>query len=294
MNRNRMATVLVGVVAGCTPRPTPPENRPEPEPQAVVDESDSADAEANPPGQSKLKGEEVSYEGGGKTLKGFVVYDESVEGPRPGVIVVHEWWGHNDYSRNRARQLAEMGYTALALDLYGDGKRADHPDDAMKFAQQVMSDQEIAAQRFRAAMELLVQHPTTDPDRISAIGYCFGGSVVLEMARRGMDLDVVGAFHAGALQTSTEMKKGAFDGKILVANGGEDRIVTPEAIEAFKQEMDGAEVDYTFISYPGALHGFTNPQATALGKKFDRPLAYDEEADQKSWAELTAMLDQAY
>lgn len=240
--------------------------------------------------QAEIVGKEVTYRAGETTLKGYIAYDDSIIGKRPGVLVVHEWWGHNEYSRIRAEMLAEEGYTALALDMYGDGKQAGHPDEASKFAAHVRSNMPQAEARFRAAMELLKSHNTVDPEQIAAIGYCFGGGVVLEMARRGLDLDGVASFH-GSLGTSEPAKKGEVKADVLVLNGADDPFVKAEQITAFKQEMERAKVDYTFINYAGAKHSFTNPQADRLGKKFDLPLAYNEQVDKQSWQALMGFLD---
>ena len=243
--------------------------------------------------QAEVVGEEVNYRSGDTSLKGYLAYDASIEGKRPGILVVHEWWGHNEYTRIRAEMLAEEGYTALALDMYGDGKQANHPDDAGKFAAQVRNNMPQAEARFRAAMELLKAHDTVDPNQIAAIGYCFGGGIVLEMARRGVDLDGVASFH-GSLGTSEPAKKGKVKADILVMNGADDPFVKAEQITAFKREMEQAEVDYTFINYAGAKHAFTNPQADRMGKKFDMPLAYNEQADKQSWQALLRFLDSLF
>ena len=221
----------------------------------------------------------------GTIMKGFLVYDGSVEGKRPGVIVVHEWWGHNEYARNRARMLAELGYTALAVDMYGDGKQANHPDEAGKFAMEVFQNIEIAKERFNAGLILLKEQPSTDPEHIAAIGYCFGGGVVLHMVRFGADLNGVVSFH-GSIQTQSPAKSNEVKAKILVCNGANDSFITAEQIEAFKKEMDDAGVDYKFINYPDALHSFTNPAADSLGKKFSLPLAYNKKADEQSWTDM--------
>ena len=147
------------------------------------------------PLKASIKTEEVSYSEGGTTLKGFLAWDDAISGKRPGVLVVHEWWGLNDYARSRAKQLAELGYTALAVDMYGDGKVADHPKDAGAFAASVMKDPQVALARFRAALKALKEQPTVDPEKIAAIGYCMGGAIVLNAARQGMDLDAVASFH---------------------------------------------------------------------------------------------------
>jgi dienelactone hydrolase len=243
--------------------------------------------------QAAVVGEEVDYRSGDTVLKGYIAYDDSIRGKRPGVLVVHEWWGHNDYARHRARLLAELGYTALAVDMYGDGKQADHPDDAGKFASAVRNNMPEAEARFRAAMSLLQRHRTVDAERIAAIGYCFGGGIVLEMARRGLDLDAVVSFH-GSLGTGEPAQRGRVKGRVLVLNGGADPFVSDEQITAFKQEMTQAGVDYRFISYPGAKHAFTNPGADRFGERFGMPLAYHAEADSLSWAEMRRFLQQVF
>ncbi len=240
-----------------------------------------------------IRGEEVSYQVGDTTLTGYLAFDANQRGQRPGVIVVHEWWGHNDYVRTRAHMLASMGYTAFALDMYGDGKQAAHPDDAQKFMMEVMSNAEMAQQRFVAAREILEQHETTYPDKTAAIGYCFGGAVVLQMARNGLDLNGVASFH-GNLATESPAMEGQVVAKILVMHGADDPFVPEEQVKAFQMEMEGAAADFEFIAYPGAVHAFTNPGATAMGEKFSLPLAYDEEADTKSWTRLEAFLKEIF
>jgi dienelactone hydrolase len=235
--------------------------------------------------QGAIKTEEIEYKDGDTVMKGYIAYDDSISGKRPGILVVHEWWGHNEYARKRARMLAELGYTAFALDMYGDGKTADHPDDAGKFAGEVRKNMDVAASRFGVAMKLLQDHKTTDPEKIGAIGYCFGGGIVLEMARRGADLDGVVSFH-GSLGTKNPAWKGKFKAKVLVAHGADDPFVPQEQVDAFKKEMDKAGVDYEIIVYKGAKHSFTNPEADKFGKKFDLPLAYNEKADKQSWEDM--------
>jgi Dienelactone hydrolase and related enzymes len=239
--------------------------------------------------QAAVVGEEVSYRAGATVMKGYLAYDDAVKGRRPAVLVVHEWWGHNDYARMRARMLAAMGYTALAVDMYGDGKTADHPEDAGKFAAAVNSDMEQRRARFLAAKAVLEQHPTVAADATAAIGYCFGGGVVLAMARDGVDLKGVASFH-GAIATKKLAAPGKVKARVLVLNGAADPMVTEQQIEVFHQEMSAAGVDYRFVNYAGARHAFTNPDADILGQRFGIPLAYDAEADAKSWTELETFL----
>jgi dienelactone hydrolase len=224
-----------------------------------------------------IRGEEVAYESGGVQLNGYLAYDAAQSGERPGVLVVHEWWGHNNYARQRARMLAEMGYTALAVDMYGDGKFAEHPEDAQKFMMEVMSQLDVGVERFRAARGMLEGHSTTDDSRTAAIGYLAG----------------VASFH-GNLASQVEAEPGSIQAKVLVLNGADDPFVSAESIEAFKGEMEGLGADMTFINYTGAVHSFTNPGATALGEQFEMPLAYQREADEESWAELDAFLAEIF
>ena len=237
----------------------------------------------------KIKGKTVEYTSQGVTFKGHLAYDENLKGKRPGILVVHEWWGLNDYARKRAQMLAELGYTALAVDMYGDGKTAMHPDDAGKFSSELMKNFDVAKARFLTAMDFLKQQPTVDPTKIAAIGYCFGGGVVLNMARQGADMKGVVSFH-GSLSAVKPAEPGMVKAKALVLHGADDKFIKPEQIEAFKKEMSEAGVDYTFISYPGAVHNFTSPDADALGKKFGLPLAYNADADKNSWDELKMFL----
>ena len=243
--------------------------------------------------QAKVVGKEVSYSGGGVTMRGYIAYDTASKGKRPGVLVVHEWWGHNDYARRRARMLAGLGYVALALDMYGDGKQAAHPDDAQKFSSAVRQNMDQAEQRFLAAMNLLKKNPRVDSKRIAAIGYCFGGGIVLEMARRGLDLKGVASFH-GSLATDHLAEPGKVKASILVLNGLADPFTSEKQLYTFNEEMAAAGVDYQVISYVDAKHAFTNPDADRLGQEFGLPLAYNAEADKLSWAELEKFLKRVF
>lgn len=243
--------------------------------------------------QAKVVGKEVSYKEGGTTLKGYVAYDDKIKGKRPGVLVVHEWWGHNAYARKRADMLAEMGYTALAVDMYGDGKSANHPDDAKKFMMAVTSNIDTLKARFEAGMKTLKAQKTVDAKRIAALGYCFGGGTVLGMARLGADLKGVISYH-GSLGTQTPAELGKVKARIAVFTGAEDPMIPPTQIEAFKQEMDQAGVNYKVTVYPGAKHSFTNPDADQYGQQFNMPLAYNAEADKDSWAQTGVFLKEIF
>ena len=229
-----------------------------------------------------VKSEDISYKEGKTVLKGYLAYDDAIKGKRPGVLVVHEWWGHNDYARKRARMLARLGYTALAVDMYGDGKTANHPEDAKKFSNAVGSNLPLAKARFLAALKVLQGHNTVATDKTAAIGYCFGGGMVLQMARQGIDLDGVVSFH-GSVATKTPAQPGKVKAKILVFNGANDSFVSPQQIAAFNQEMSAAGVTYSFVNLGGAKHSFTNPEADEFARKFKMPIAYNKAADDKSW-----------
>ena len=228
---------------------------------------------------------EVEYTQDGTKLHGFLAWDDAVKGKRPGVLVVHEWWGMNEHSRHQARRLAQAGFVGFALDMYGDGKVATHPQDAQAFSAEATKDPAVVAARFNAAREQLVSDPHVDPKRIGAIGYCFGGGVVLGMARSGADLGAVATFH-GALGTDHPAEPGKVHAPILVMTGADDPFVPPDQVAAFEKEMKVAGATFRVIRYPGAKHSFTNPDAAKYGME---QLAYNAEADKKSWAAMVSM-----
>lgn len=234
---------------------------------------------------AKVIGKAVEYKAGDVTLKGYLTYDTNAKSKRPGIIVVHEWWGLTDYPKKRANMLAKLGYVALAADMFGDGKTADNPSDAQKLAGGSMKDPAMLEAKFMAALDYLKHDEHVDSSHIAAIGYCYGGGVVLNMARAGVDLNGVVSFH-GSLGAVIPAKKGNIKAKILVCSGAADKFVTPNDIDAFKKEMSDASADMTYIAYKDALHAFSNPEATALGKKFNIPIAYNEAADKGSWWEM--------
>jgi dienelactone hydrolase len=192
--------------------------------------------------------------------------------------------GHNAYAKKRAEMLAKLGYTAFALDMYGAGKVADHPEDAKKFMEATLADMKVAEARFNAAFKLIQLQPTVYASKIAAIGYCFGGGMVLHMAKVNPELAGVVSYH-GALGISANTNAVAtpVKTKIFVFNGADDPFITKDQIAAFKQDMTTIGADYEFIDYPGVKHGFTNPEAETFAKKFDMPLKYDEKADKDSW-----------
>jgi len=240
-----------------------------------------------------VHGKEVSYKANGTTLKGYVAYDDAIKGKRPAVLVVHEWWGHNEYARKRARMLAKLGYTALAVDMYGNGKQAHHPDEAGKFATEVSKNMPMAKARFEAGMNLLRKEKTVDAGKMAAIGYCFGGGVVLNMARQGEDLKGVVSFH-GSLGTDSPAQPGMIKARIISFSGEADPMIGADSVAGFKKEMDHAGANYRVVTYPGAQHAFTNPDADKLGKKFKLPLAYNAAADKDSWQQATVFLREVF
>lgn len=236
---------------------------------------------------------EIPYQSAdGSTLIGYYAWDDAIEGPRPAVVVVHEWWGLNDYAKRRARDLAALGYSALAIDMYGQGRNTEHPEDAKAFAQAASADAAVARGRFLAGLELLKQQPQSDAGKLAAIGYCFGGRVVLDMARQGVALAGVVSFH-GALRTTTPATPGSVKARVLVAHGAADSFISAEDIATFKQEMQQAGVDYRFHSYPDAKHSFTNPDAGSHATH-GLDVAYNRDADQHSWADMQAFFRELF
>lgn len=233
---------------------------------------------------------EVAYTHDGKTYKGHLVWDDATPGKRPGVLVLHEWWGLDDYARKRAEQLAGMGYVAFAADLYGDGKVAKHPDDAKKMASEVRANVESWRGRAAAALDVLKKDERVDPSKLAAIGYCFGGSTALQLAYGGADLDAVVTFHAG-LPTPTPEQAKAVKARVLICHGADDKFVPEESIRKLKEALDAASVKFRVESYPGAVHSFTVPGASP--DKLSGT-AYHAEADKKSWASMKAWFDEVF
>jgi dienelactone hydrolase len=231
-----------------------------------------------------LKEESVSYTSEGITMKGFVVYDDNIKGKRPAVLVVHEWWGLNDYAKMRARKLAELGYIAMAVDMFGDGKVANNPTEAQEMTKPFYGNPQLSKSRFEAAFKKIKEFSQTDANNVLAIGYCFGGSVVLNAAKLGLDLKGVVSFHGGL--AGVPAKKELLKAKILVCHGGADKFASDKDINNFKHELDSIGADYTFKVYANATHAFTNPDATANGKKFNMPIEYNADADRDSWNDM--------
>ena len=233
----------------------------------------------------------VSYEVNGKTYDGYVTFDSSEKGKRPAILVVPEWWGLTDYPRSRARQLAELGYIAMAVDMYGDGKTAEDPKTAQELATPYYKDPTLSKTVLDVAMNVLRKYPQTDTSKMAAIGYCYGGFVVLNAAKLGIDLKGIVSFHGGLGGVPVDKK--LIKAKILICHGADDQFTNAE-VPAFKKSMDSAGVDYTFISYPGATHAFSNPAATAKGIKYHMPIAYNAAADSASWSDMKAFFKKIF
>ncbi|MGK2953170.1 MAG: dienelactone hydrolase family protein [Thiobacillus sp.] len=234
-------------------------------------------------------GKDVTYKAGDTAMKGYLAYDDAVKGKRAGVLVVPEWWGANDYAKKRARMLASEGYVALVVDMYGNGQIADNPKDAGALAGSVNKNPPLAYARVDAARSFLDRQPNVKKGQTAALGYCFGGGVVLNMARAGMPLKSVVSYH-GVLASDLSPKPGEIKAKIRVFHGEADPIVPPVQVDAFKTEMANAEADYMLVAYPGVKHTFTNREADSYAAQFGLPLKYDNEADTDSWTRTLEFL----
>lgn len=242
------------------------------------------------PASAEVQARTVEYRHGDAALEGYLAHDDAVKGRRPGVLVVHEWKGLNEYAQRRARQLAELGYVAFAADMYGKGIRAQDHVEAGKLSGIYRSDRALMRSRAMAALDVLASQPQADPARLAAIGYCFGGTTVLELARAGADLLAVASFH-GALETPMPAEPGIVKAKVLILHGAADGFVPPEQVAKFRQEMDEARAEYRVIEYPGAVHSFTVAEA---GDDPSQGMAYNAEADQASWNEMRALLAEVF
>lgn len=236
------------------------------------------------PATPQLKEENGSYFQNNTNLKSYIVYDSSTDKKRPAVLVVHEWWGMTDYPKMRARKLAELGYVAMAVDMYGGGTTVDNPTDAQNMAMPFYQDPKMAKNRLEIFIHALKHYSQVDTSKIAAIGYCFGGGVLLNTARLGEDLKGVVSFHGSLI--GTPLNKNLLKANILVCHGADDKFVLQPEVETFKRQMDSIGADYTFKQYAGATHAFSNPAATAMGQKFNIPIAYNAAADSASWNDM--------
>ncbi len=235
----------------------------------------------------------IEYAVGDATHQGYLAYDDEIAGARPGIIVVHEWWGLNDYIARRAHMLAELGYIALAVDMYGGGSIAQDTDQAGVLMTGVLNDMDTGTAALKAGYELLLSQPGVDPQRTAAIGYCFGGAMVLHMARIGMPLAAIASFH-GALGSFHTAEPGSIKPKILVNHGAADSMVTMDDLEGFKQEMEAAQADFEVLLLADAKHGFSNPEADVKAEKYGIDVGYQQQADEKSWEALQALFNKVF
>jgi dienelactone hydrolase len=233
--------------------------------------------------RAEIKGSAVEYKAGDVLCEGWHAYDSSKEGKRPAVLIIHQWTGVSDNEKMRARMLAELGYNVFAADIYGKGVRPQ-PPDAAKEAGKYKGDRALYRERLKAALEVLKKDERTDASKIAAIGYCFGGTGVLELVRSGADVEGVVSFHGG-LGTPTPADAKNIKAEVLVCHGADDPFVPAAEVEAFHKEMKDAGVKYEFIAYPGAVHSFTQKGA---GNDNSKGSAYNAEADVKSWDAMKA------
>jgi dienelactone hydrolase len=239
---------------------------------------------------AKVVTQSVDYLHGDVKLQGYLAFDDSIAGKMPGVLIVHEWWGLNDYARGRAEELARMGYMAFALDMYGKGKSTEHPEEASAWMKMVNSNVEQWQQRATAGLDVLKKQPKVDTSRIAAIGYCFGGATVQVLAYGGADLKGVVSFHGSLIPPNAE-QAGRTRAKILICHGAQDPMNTPDSMTAYVNAMNAASIDWQLIAYGGTRHSFTNPGADKRGMD---ALAYNPSADHRSWQHMIAFFDELF
>lgn len=240
--------------------------------------------------KAEVKNKTISYSHDGTTLKGYLAWDDAVSGKRPAVMVVHEWWGLNDYARKRVDQLAKLGYVAFACDMYGEGKVTEHPNEAGKMAGEVRKNMEAWLGRARAGLKILTDHELVDTKKVAAIGYCFGGSTVLQMAYNGLDLSAVVSFH-GALPVPTAEQAKAIKARVMICHGALDNFIPEETIAKVRTALETAKADYQLNYYGGAKHSFTVPDADS--KKIDG-ISYQKQADERSWQDMRRLFNEVF
>ncbi|MBC7937989.1 MAG: dienelactone hydrolase family protein [Rhizobacter sp.] len=258
---------------------------------AACNNNSTKTAEENPVAM-QVKEDTVMYKLDSVGMIGYVAWDASTDTKRPVVMVVPEWWGLNDYTKSRVKQLAELGYLAFGVDMYGNGMKADNPELAGELATPFYKDPAMAKARFDAALAKALSYPAADNSNVAAIGYCFGGTQVINVALLGDQLKGVVSFHGG-LETAP-VNKDLLKANILICHGEADDFVPAAQVAAFRKKLDSIGANYTFKSYPGATHAFSNPGATETGKKFDMPIAYNAAADTTSWKEMRSFFDKIF
>jgi len=236
----------------------------------------------------QVDGRPVDYRDGDVQLEGYVAFDKSVAGKRPAVVIVHEWRGHGEYVRMRAREIAKLGYVAFAADMYGKGVFAKDHAEAMKLSGTYFQDRPKMRARAAAALEWVKKHERVDAKKIAAMGYCFGGTTSLEMARAGLDVVAVASFH-GNLSAADPAKE--IKARVIVFHGAEDKFIPKDQIAAFEDEMRGAKADWQFVSFGGAVHSFTVKEA---GDDPSKGMAYHPRADERSWSMLRDFLAESF
>jgi len=241
-------------------------------------------------GKPQIETQSVEYKHGDVVLQGYLAYPADITGKRPGVLVVHEWWGHNEYARNRAEQLAELGYVAFALDMYGKGITTDDPQKAGELAGQFYQDRQLMRDRASAGLEILKKQKYTDNNKLAVIGFCFGGTTALELARGGAEIQGCVSFHGGLNTPNTEDGKN-IKASILVLHGADDPYVKTEEVLAFQDEMRQAGVDWQMNYFSGAVHAFTNP---AAGSDNSTGAAYNAKAAKRSWKAMREFFNEIF
>jgi len=243
-----------------------------------------------PTARAGIQTKEIEYKHGELTLKGFLAWDDASKDKRPGVMVVHEWWGLNDYAKSRCKQLAELGYVAFACDMYGNGATTSDPKEAGKMAGESRKDMKAFRERAAAGLKILADNPMVDKAKLGAIGYCYGGTTVLQLACSGADLRAVVSFHGGLFKPTADDAK-AIKGKVLICNGAADTFIQADDRKALLESFEANKVDYQFIDYAAAVHAFTNPDAGSF--KLDG-VAYNENADKRSWKHMRTLFNEAF
>lgn len=239
---------------------------------------------------AEVRSETINYLDGDTQLQGYVSWDDSIEGKRPGILVVHEWWGLNDYARMRADMLAELGYVAFAVDMYGKDQVTNHPDQANAWMNQITENVDAWQQRANLWLTQMKAHPLVDDNDTAAIGYCFGGATVMQLAYSGADIGGVVSFH-GSLPAASETQQANIKARILAAHGNADSFVPAEQVAAFKASLEAANADWQLLSFGGAKHSFTNPNASTYGID---ALGYDADADRRSWQAMQNFFNELF
>ena len=240
--------------------------------------------------KSEIVTKDIDYSSGGNTMQGYIAYDNSISGKMPGIVIVHQWKGLGDYEKMRARMLAEMGYFAMAVDVYGKGVRPATPEEASKEAGKFYADRNLLRERVTSGLNELLNQPQVDPSKVAAIGYCFGGSSVIELARSGEDIDGVVSFHGG-LKSGGSNDASNIKSSMLILHGADDPFISAEEKTSFQKEMADAKVDMVFVEYSGSVHSFTDKNA---GNDNSRGAAYNENADKRSWIAMKQFFEEIF